>query len=144
MNKHRINSLKKLVLKLLLQGYINKFDIEDLNNKTLSDIINNYDKENFKIIILSQIYLNPYLLCNDDMLNNKLVLDIEQISNLLIKRYNEEIIEYNYQLQEGFISQDQYNNMTIDLQDLYFLSSKIGTRIYHISDQEIIKQKVMK
>ena len=71
------------------------------------------------------------------MLRSDQVLSIKTIANILIKRYNEELIELDNQFHNGFISRDEFNNNCLYFHNLYFNSSLIGQRIKHIYKDDL-------
>ena len=135
-----INSLeskRNKVSFMLATGFINNSDIERLVSSSINDVISNRDT--YKDSMLLSIYINPYLLCNDYLINLDNV-DIDLISKLLIKRYNEEITEYNNLYNNGDISYIEYYNNVMMLNNLYFNSTKIGSRIRFINSEEIVEK----
>ena len=135
-----INSLepkRNKVYFMLVSGFINNNDIESLINSSINDLICNRDT--YKDIILLSIYINPYLLCSDNLFELD-TIDIDLISRLLIKRYNEEITEYNSLYNNGDISYIEYYNNVMILNNLYFNSTKIGSRIRFINSEDIVEK----
>ena len=135
-----INSLepkRNKVYFMLVSGFINNNDIESLINSSINDLICNRDT--YKDIILLSIYINPYLLCSDNLFELD-TIDIDLISRLLIKRYNEEITEYNSLYNNGDISYIEYYNNIMILNNLYFNSTKIGSRIRFINSEDIVEK----
>ena len=139
-----INSLepkRNKVYFMLVSGFINNNDIESLINSSINDLICNRDT--YKDIILLSIYINPYLLCSDNLFELD-TIDIDLISRLLIKRYNEEITEYNNLYNNGDISYIEYYNNIMILNNLYFNSTKIGSRIRFINSEDIVEKVKIK
>ncbi len=135
-----INSLeskRNKVSFMLATGFINNSDIEYLTNSSINDVICNRDS--YKDLILLSIYVNPYLLCNDNLFEPD-IIDIDLLSRLIIKRYNEEITEYNNLYNNGDISYIEYYNNVMMLNNLYFNSTKIGSRIRFINSEEIVEK----
>lgn len=139
--KHRdIQNKKIMIYDLLYHHVINKSDIEMISNLSFFEI----EKlpNNYKNKILFSIYCNPYLLCNDYMFmdNGILFVDIHTIADILIKRYNMEYQELQHQLNEGYISSTQYQSASDKLFYLYFDSSIVGRRIYHLYNNDIASE----
>ena len=67
-------------------------------------------------------------------------VDIDLISKLIIKSYNEEMTEYNYLYNKGDISYIEYYKNTMMLNNLYFNSTKIGSRIRFINSEDIVEK----
>lgn len=126
---------------MLVSGFINNNDIKYLASCSIDDLICNRDT--YKDSILLSIYINPYLLCSDDLFEID-TIDIDLISRLLIKRYNEEITEYNTLFVNGDISYIEYSNNVMMLNNLYFNSTKIGNRIGTINRDNIVKKVKVK
>ena len=125
----------KKIYFMYLSGFINNGDIERLVNSNINDVISNIDT--YKDSILFSIYINPYLLSNDYLLELDYV-DFNLISRLIIKRYNEEITEYNNLFVNGDISYKEYYNNVMKLNNLYFNSTKVGNRISTINCEDIV------
>ena len=139
-----INSLepkRNKVYFMLVSGFINNNDIDYLVNSSINDVISNRDT--YKDSILLSIYINPYLLCSDNLFELD-TIDIDLISRLLIKRYNEEITEYNSLYNNGDISYIEYYNNVMILNNLYFNSTKIGSRIRFINSEDIVEKVKIK
>ena len=117
--------------------FLNNSDIDYLINSNINDVITN--RTTYKDSILLSIYLNPYLLCSDYIVDLDNV-DIDLISKLIIKRYNEEMTEYNYLYNKGDISYIEYYKNTMMLNNLYFNSTKIGSRIRFINSEDIVEK----
>ena len=122
---------------MFVNEFLNNSDIEYLISSNINDVITN--KNTYKDSILLSIYLNPYLLCCDYLVDLDNV-DIDLISKLIIKRYNEEITEYNYLYNNGDISYIDYYKNTMMLNNLYFNSTKIGSRIRFINSEDIVEK----
>ena len=134
-----LNSAKEKLYKMILENYINCIDINNISNLKFTDIENLNFNNSFKNKVLLSIYINPYLLCNDKIIE-EFDIDIESLSNLLIKRYNEELFEYENRLKEGLITYQEYNNNILMLHYLYFMNTKIGMRIESINKDKIKKK----
>lgn len=132
-----LETKKKRIYFMFVNDFINNNDIERLVSSSINDVISNRDT--YKDSMLLSIYINPYLLCNDYLINLDNV-DIDLISKLLIKRYNEEITEYNNLYNNGDISYIEYYNNVMMLNNLYFNSTKIGNRIRFINREEIVEK----
>ena len=113
-----------------------------------SNSYQHYKKENEELLkkidsykdkVLLSIYINPYLLCNDYLVRID-GFNIDIISKLLIKRYNDEIYEYNTRLMNGDITYIEYCNNIMMLNKLYFTSTMMGSRISKINEDKIIKK----
>lgn len=130
-------SIKNKVYYYIMIDMITNSDIMRLSEYKLGDLYNLDTKNSYKEKVLLSLYLNPYLLCNDDLLSlDKFDLDV--VMNLVIKRYNEEIEEYNRLFSMGDISYNEYINNINVLNKLYFKSSNMGLRILNINQEKII------
>lgn len=142
MNDKQLNILRNQITQLIKNNIINVNDISKLKFKKSFDFNN---EDDFVSKVLYTIYLNPYILCNDNMLKEYPILSIDLIAPLLIKRYNEEIVELYQQYEEGTYSKEQLKTMIKELKYLYFDSSIISSRIYHIYRDDIVhvsKEKI--
>ena len=136
-----IDSKKNKIYFMLASGFIDNSDIEYLANSGINDVISNRDT--YKDSILLSIYINPYLLCSDSLFEITKI-DIDLISRLLIKRYNDEITEYNNLYNNGDISYIEYYKNVMMLNNLYFNSTKIGSRIKFINSEDIVEKVKIK
>ena len=150
MKKEELNNLRKNIYYKLKTGVLDKYDIISLVNFSFNDILSLDIKSIEKQQLLYNIYINPFLLCNDYMYKNGILfITMEDIAPLLIKRYNMEIDELTYRLYEYEINQNEYYYQVNSLKKLYFESSIIGRRIFHyyndlINSEKNIKQKKIK
>lgn len=135
-----LNSAKEKLYKMILENYINCIDINNISNLKFTDIENLNFNNSFKNKVLLSIYINPYLLCNDKIIE-EFDIDIESLSNLLIKRYNEELLEYENRLKEGLITYPEYNNNITMLHNIYFKTSNVGMRLENINKDKIKKKE---
>ena len=135
MNKNELNNIRVKITKLFYYGVVNIEDIRSLSNFNLFDVSNNYNSMDFKTKVLFD--LNPYLLCDDNLLTSNPILSIEDISSLLIKRYNEEINELKSRYHDGEYNLDELYIKSNRVRKLYFDSSLIGRRIYHLFNEDI-------
>ncbi len=135
-----LNNLKENLYNMIKDNYINNNDIKNISDFEFTEIENVDYINSFKNKVLLSIYINPYLLCNDKIIE-EFDIDIESLSNLLIKRYNEELIEYENRLKEGLITYQEYNNNILMLHYLYFMNTKIGMRIESINKDKIKKKE---
>ncbi len=131
---------KNRIYNMIINRDISLDDIANLSSLQFVDIEKLDCKNSFKNKILTSIYCNPYLLCNDKLLELD-NFDFESFQELLIKRYNDELTEYEELVKNGLMSYLEYNNNVILLHQLYFSSSKIGMRIERINDGIIEKKK---
>ena len=139
-NDKRIKAVKERVLELIKKEFINEHDIKMLSNITFDEVISLWESDMFRKKVLFTIYLNPYLLCNDEIVKYK-PFDIDIISNILIKRYNEELDEYKNRLLNGEISNNEYLNNCNCLTKLYFTSTLMGIRIINNYNDRISNPK---
>lgn len=78
-------------------------------------------KDNTKKRILLTIYFCPFILIDQKYLSNKL----KKILPIIIKvRYENEIEELYYQLEKGYINNDEYLNLKKDLKQNYNINKK--------------------
>ena len=141
MSEQELTNLRNKVYILFKKDIITAYDIELISNWKLNEIESL--EVNFKNQVLNSIYNHPYLVCNDYMfIDGTLYVDISLIAKLLIRRFNMEVNELEYQLNEGYISKEYYQFEINKLNNLYFDSSIIGRRIYNIYNQDIILESV--
>ena len=134
MNNYELKNNRRIVYYKLKNNYISKDDINYLNECSFIDIENLVNKP-----ILFNIYIHPYILCNDYMFQDGILfLDLTDIGPLLIKRYNNEISELYLKFNDGDISLLEYEHYKEELDYLYFESSMIGRRIYHYYNDKIL------
>ena len=134
-----LENVKENIYSMIKDNYINNNDIKNISSFEFTEIENIDYINSFKNKVLLSIYINPYLLCNDKIIE-EFYIDIESLSNLLIKRYNEELFEYENRLKEGLITYQEYNNNILMLHYLYFMNTKIGMRIESINKDKIKKK----
>ena len=135
-----LNNLKENLYNMIKDNYINNNDIKNISDFEFTEIENVDYINSFKNKVLLSIYINPYLLCNDKIIE-EFDIDIESLSNLLIKRYNEELLEYENRLKEGFITYPEYNNNITMLHNIYFKTSNVGMRLENINKDKIKKKE---
>ena len=135
-----LNNLKEKLYNMIKDNYINKDDIKNISDFEFTEIENVDYINSFKNKVLLSIYINPYLLCNDKIIE-EFDIDIESLSNLLIKRYNEELLEYENRLKEGLITYPEYNNNITMLHNIYFKTSNVGMRLENINKDKIKKKE---
>ena len=135
-----LNNLKENLYNMIKDNYINNNDINNISNLKFTDIENLDFNNSYKNKVLLSIYLNPYLLC-DDKIVTECDIDIDSFSNLLIKRYNEELQEYENRLKDGLITYQEYNNNITILHNIYFKNSIVGMRLENINKDKIKKKE---
>lgn len=135
-----LNNLKENLYNMIKDNYINNNDIKNISDFEFTEIENVDYINSFKNKVLLSIYINPYLLCNDKIIE-EFDIDIESLSNLLIKRYNEELLEYENRLKEGLITYPEYNNNITMLHNIYFKTSNFGMRLENINKDKIKKKE---
>ena len=130
-------NIKNKVCYYIMIDMITNNDIISLSNYKLEDLYNLDIKNSYKDKVLLSLYLNPYLLCNDEIatLDN---FNLDVVMSLVIKRYNDELEEYNRLFSVGDISYIEYINNIKVLNRLYFESSNIGRRIEIINKDKIL------
>ena len=140
MNFQNMSNIKNKIFWMVKRDYISNEDLEFLYQKDFIDMQRYASENNFNHYMLFQIYLNPYLLCDDRLLEKRNnFLDVDVLSKLLIKRYNEELREYKVKYKDGEISEGELNNNTLYLKNLYFTSTNIGKMIYIKYSDQILK-----
>lgn len=132
-----LEGIKKNIYFMFVREEITFNDIDNLYNSNIDDLLKKIDS--YKDKVLLSIYINPYLLCNDYLVRID-GFNIDIISKLLIKRYNDEIYEYNTRLMNGDITYIEYCNNIMMLNKLYFTSTMMGSRISKINEDKIIKK----
>lgn len=133
-------NVKRRIFGLISRGFILDDDIINLSKMTFNDITELKKKEDFKSKVLADIYFNPFLLCNDKLIKEPFI-KLDSIANLLVKRFNEEIYEYKIKLNEGDISETEYNNNTLYLNYLYFSSTFVGEKVSRYYQDKILETK---
>ena len=132
-----LEGIKKNIYFMFVREEITFDDIDNLYNSNIDDLLKKIDSHKDKLLL--SIYINPYLLCNDYLVRID-GFNIDIISKLLIKRYNDEIYEYNTRLMNGDITYIEYCNNIMMLNKLYFTSTMMGSRISKINEDKIIKK----
>ena len=132
-----LEGIKKNIYFMFVREEITFNDIDNLYNSNIDDLLKKIDS--YKDKVLLSIYINPYLLCNDYLVRID-GFNIDIISKLLIKRYNDEIYEYNTRLMNGDITYIEYCNNIMILNKLYFTSNMMVSRISKINEDKIIKK----
>ena len=132
-----LEGIKKNIYFMFVREEITFDDIDNLYNSNIDDLLKKIDSHKDKLLL--SIYINPYLLCNDYLVRID-GFNIDIISKLLIKRYNDEIYEYNTRLMNGDITYIEYCNNIMMLNKLYFTSTMMGSRISKINEDKIIQK----
>ena len=132
-----LEGIKKKIYFMFVREEITFDDIDNLYNSNIDDLLKKIDSHKDKLLL--SIYINPYLLCNDYLVRID-GFNIDIISKLLIKRYNDEIYEYNTRLMNGDITYIEYCNNIMMLNKLYFTSTIMGSRISKINEDKIIQK----
>ena len=130
-NEDRINLLRIEEAKLILSNYLSKGIIKDkdlinLFNESDDYGISNNKKNSKKERMLKQVFNCPFLLCNQENLSKQVK---ELFPIFLQRRYNMELEELGYLLNNDSISYDEYLNRKKSLKLYYYLSSKDGEKI---------------
>ena len=132
-----LEGIKKKIYFMFVREEITFDDIDNLYNSNIDDLLKKIDSHKDKLLL--SIYINPYLLCNDYLVRID-GFNVDIISRLLIKRYNEEVYEYNVRLINGDLTYMEYCNNIMILNNLYFTSTMIGSRISKINEDKIIQK----
>lgn len=132
-----LEGIKKKIYFMFVREEITFDDIDNLYNSNIDDLLKKIDS--YKDKVLLSIYINPYLLCNDYLVRID-GFNVDIISRLLIKRYNEEVYEYNVRLINGDLTYMEYCNNIRMLNNLYFTSTMIGSRISIMNEDKIIQK----
>ena len=132
-----LEGIKKNIYFMFVREEITFDDIDNLYNSNIDDLLKKIDSHKDKLLL--SIYINPYLLCNDYLVRID-GFNVDIISRLLIKRYNEEVYEYNVRLINGDLTYMEYCNNIMILNNLYFTSTMIGSRISKINEDKIIQK----
>ena len=132
-----LEGIKKNIYFMFVREEITFDDIDNLYNSNIDDLLRKIDSHKDKLLL--SIYINPYLLCNDYLVRID-GFNVDIISRLLIKRYNEEVYEYNTRLINGDITYMEYYNNIMILNKLYFTSTMMGSRISKMNEDKIIKK----
>lgn len=124
---NKIKEMRFIIKKIIDKGLITENDVLYFSRLTYPYTAYYDSKKTFnRTKYLNQIFTSPFLLCDQENLkiNIKVLLP-----NLLEYRYNYEIEELKYQLDKGYITKEEYNNMEDDLYFAYYLSSEDGKSI---------------
>lgn len=132
-----LEGIKKNIYFMFVREEITFDDIDNLYNSNIDDLLKKIDSHKDKLLL--SIYINPYLLCNDYLVRID-GFNVDIISRLLIKRYNEEVYEYNVRLINGDLTYMEYCNNIRMLNNLYFTSTMIGNRISIMNEDKIIQK----
>ena len=132
-----LEGIKKKIYFMFVREEITFDDIDNLYNSNIDDLLKKIDSHKDKLLL--SIYINPYLLCNDYLVRID-GFNVDIISRLLIKRYNEEVYEYNVRLINGDITYIEYCNNIMMLNKLYFTSTMMGSRISKMNEDKIIQK----
>ena len=132
-----LEGIKKNIYFMFVREEITFDDIDNLYNSNIDDLLKKIDSHKDKVLL--SIYINPYLLCNDYLVRID-GFNVDIISRLLIKRYNEEVYEYNVRLINGDLTYMEYCNNIRMLNNLYFTSTMIGSRISIMNEDKIIQK----
>lgn len=132
-----LEGIKKNIYFMFVREEITFDDIDNLYNSNIDDLLKKIDSHKDKLLL--SIYINPYLLCNDYLVRID-GFNVDIISRLLIKRYNEEVYEYNVRLINGDLTYMEYCNNIRMLNNLYFTSTMIGSRISIMNEDKIIQK----
>ena len=132
-----LEGIKKNIYFMFVREEITFDDIDNLYNSNIDDLLRKIDSHKDKLLL--SIYINPYLLCNDYLVRID-GFNVDIISRLLIKRYNEEVYEYNVRLINGDLTYIEYYNNIRMLNNLYFTSTMIGSRISIMNEDKIIEK----
>ena len=132
-----LEGIKKNIYFMFVREEITFDDIDNLYNSNIDDLLRKIDSHKDKLLL--SIYINPYLLCNDYLVRID-GFNVDIISRLLIKRYNEEVYEYNVRLINGDLTYMEYCNNIRMLNNLYFTSTMIGSRISIMNEDKIIQK----
>ena len=144
-NLKRIKHARKILSLELENGLIKEEDILRLLSKKC-DYAFKYTgkKQSYKQGVLRDIFNSPFVLCDQEYLS----LNIKQILPLILKcRYEMEMEELDYSLENCFISQEDYEKSKNILYFNYYLSSQDGKNILKtghvkdISDNKAIKTR---
>ena len=130
-------NIKRRIFRLISREFIVDEDIINLSNMNFDDIVDFSRKGDFKNKVLADIYFSPFLLCNDKLIEEPFI-SLDSIANLLVKRFNEEIYEYQLKLNEGEISEMEYNNNQLYLNYLYYTSTFIGRKVCRYYQDKIL------
>lgn len=130
---NQIEYAKSEIENLLKDSVIISKDIELLSDLTFEEVLGLSKSNNEKNRYLYLIYINPYLICNDEK-----YMDIDIIAKLLINRFNSEMIEVNNKYQNGEINKIECYNIKTFYKKLYFKSSMTGKDIMRNYYDDII------
>lgn len=126
-NLVRIETARHALNIYLENGFITEEDILHLL-KVKSDYGFKYkDKvQTYKKCILRDIFNSPFILCDQDSLS----LNVKQLLPIILKsRYDKEIDELKYMLENGFINKEEYIEEEKLMKYNYYGSSKDGKSI---------------
>lgn len=126
-NLARIETARHTLNIYLENGFITEEDILHLL-KVKSDYGFKYKdrKHSYKSSVLRDIFNSPFILCDQDCLS----LNIKQLLPIILKtRYDKEIDELKYMLENGYINKEESIEAEKLLKYNYYGSSKDGKSI---------------
>lgn len=144
----RIEAGRYKLSKQLESGFITESDILSLLTvKSDFGLKQNTKGESYKLRVLRDIFNSPFLLCDQDYLS----INIKQLLPVMLKcRYDMEIEQLRYMLDDGLINGEEYIEQEKLLKYSYYGSSTDGRSILrngHVSilkDNKIKERKVIK
>ena len=125
--EEKLEVSRNLIKRALDEGEITEEEIISNFKKNINDILNIYSSKDksYLDLLLAEIYLNPYILCDQNI-----SIRLRKLLPLLLDvRYKTELAELDYLFNEVMITKDEYNSHKKNLDFLYYGSSKDGRRI---------------
>ena len=125
--EEKLEISRNLFKKAFEGGKITEEEIISNFRKNINDILNIYSSQvkSYLDLLLADIYLNPYILCDQNISIRLRKL----LPTLLDVRYKTELAELNFLFSEVMITKEEYNSYKKNLDFLYYGSSKDGRRI---------------
>lgn len=126
-NLVRIEAARQALNIYIENGFITEEDILHLLTVKSDYGFKYKDKvQTYKKCILRDIFNSPFILCDQDSLS----LNVKQLLPIILKsRYDKEIDELKYMLENGYINKEEYIEEEKLLKYNYYGSSKDGKSI---------------
>lgn len=141
-NLIRIENARQALNVYLENGFITEEDILGLLNKKSDYGFKYKDKvQTYKKCILRDIFNSPFILCDQDCLS----LNIKQLLPIILKvRYDKEIDELKYMLENGYIKKEEYIEEEKLIKYNYYGSSKDGKSILKNGHVDVLRDNKIK
>lgn len=138
-NLQRIYNARDVINQALISGLITSNDIFKLLRCDKEYVLSS--PKSYKELLLKQIAINPFLLCDQDNLD----LNVKKIIPVLLTlRSNSEIDELEMMQELDFISEQELKEEIQMVKFNYYLSSEDGRNILKKGHVKNVKDKVLR